>query len=121
MFQILTNGSIIMARGDTLKSPLKISKDTGINKHDYALTEYDKVYFAIIQQGSTFENAIVKKVYDFNSEKDNFGNIYLKLNPKDTEMLCTGLYKYTVKLVTTIGDAVEVNTVIPERDFTIVN
>lgn len=98
MFATIENGIITLDRGDTLYTPIKINAGTKMNPVPYTLTENDTLYFALLEPNQSFENAIVKKVYNSTSEKDECGNTLLKLETEDTECLSAGKYYYTVKL-----------------------
>ena len=69
-----------------------------------------------MQPNEPFECAILKKVFT----KDNlneFGDVLIELEPKDTECLIPGKYYYTVK-AKFIKDTKEiVNTVVPKTEF----
>ena len=107
------NGIITMMRGDTIKFPLKINIGTKLCPEYRPITPYETLYFALMEPGQAFENAILKKRYTSLSPKDNDGNVLLILESSDTEFLLTGKYYYTVKLKTVEPSGSEtVNTII---------
>ena len=94
------NGIISMMRGDTLLFPIKINEGTKLEPEYRPLRDDEKLYFALMEPGQAFEDAVVKKIYDMYSPKDNDGHTLVKLDTKDTERLLSGTYYYTVKLRT---------------------
>ena len=92
------NGIITLTRGDTLTTPIRINVGTKLNPVYKKLGELDTLYFALMEPNQAFEDAVVKKVYNHNSETDEEGNVLLKLKSSDTEKLLVGKYYYTVKL-----------------------
>ena len=55
-----------------------------------------KVYFGVMEPNQPFECAIIRHTYlpeDFDSE----GNLVIKLQPYETELLSEGLYYYEIK------------------------
>jgi hypothetical protein len=51
-----------------------------------------------MEPNQAFEDAVLKKVFDFTSPQDNEGNTLLMLTPNDTEKLLVGKYYYMIKL-----------------------
>lgn len=98
MFAKIDNGIITLNRGDTLYTPIEINSNTVVNPVQYTLQDNDTLYFALMEPNQSFENALIKKVYNSSSETDDKGNVLLKLETSDTECLHTGKYYYTVKL-----------------------
>lgn len=123
MFDISNEGNITLNRGDSFQTPIFINKGTEINPNRYELTEYDTLYFAVMEPNQRFEDALIKKVYDKDSEKSEKGDILIKFDPIDTEYVLPGEYRYTVKLRTVTPteipelDIEEVQTVVPEKIF----
>lgn len=118
MFNISDSGTITLTRGDSFSSPLYINQGTELSPVRYILTENDTVYFAIMEENKSFEDAIIKKVYNGSSEATLDGDIILKLKPQDTENLVCGKYIYTVKLKQTVSqDDYDVTTLIIEQPF----
>ena len=114
MFDISNNGIVKLNRGDTFHVPYFINSNTDLNPIRYALKDGDKLYFALMEPNQPFEQAILKQVYDSSSEKTNDGDIILKINQEDTEMLLPGKYYYTFKLRLADGT---VCTTTPMKEF----
>ena len=125
MFDISNEGIISVSRGDSFETPLFINEGTEIAPKRYELTENDVLYFAVMEPNQKFENAILKKMYDMNSEKNEEGDIIISFSPTDTEYLLCGKYYYTIKLRTHIGEGetendYKVQTIIPQKEFYVV-
>lgn len=90
-------GIITMMRGDSLVFPIKINIGTKLDPEYESLKESDALYFALMEPGQAFEDAVVKKKYTSEDKKDKDGNTLVVLNPSDTENLLVGKYYYTVK------------------------
>jgi len=122
MYNISTEGNIILSRGDSFEAALFINKGTNLAPERYTITENDTVYFAILEPNQKFENAIIKKVFNINSDFNSNGDLIISLRPQDTENLLIGNYFYTIKLKTDKADgSYSVATIIPERQFTLTN
>ena len=119
MTNISNIGTITINRGDTLTFPFTINVGTGINPIIYTLSENSKLYLGVMHPNDIFENAIIKKVYTADSEKDSNGNVIITFNPEDTVCLCTGKYYYAIKLQVFVNGKQEVHTV-QENEFWIV-
>lgn len=123
MFDISNEGNITVNRGDSFQTPIFINKGTEINPNRYELTEDDTLYFAVMEPNQRFEDALIKKVYDKDSEKNEKGDILIKFDPIDTEYVLPGEYRYTVKLRTITPTEIpdlnieEVQTIVPEKVF----
>ena len=98
MYNITMYGQIEMNRGDSFKAPLFINCGDKANPIQYELTESDVIYFAVMEANQRFEDAIIKKIYNIHSDKDDNNNIIIGLSPEDTYNLYTGKYYYTVKI-----------------------
>lgn len=99
--------------------PLFINQGTSLSPVRYTVNGDDKLYFALMEENQSFEDAILKRVYDENSDKTKDGDIIVKFLSADTENLRDGRYKYTMKLQKYAGTSYNVHTVIPECDFII--
>lgn len=120
MFAEILNGRIVHYRGDTLSTPIHIYSGDKFNKEPYELKDNEKLYFGILEPHQAFEDAIVRKVYDSTSKKDDDGNVLLELGVEDTEYLMPGQYYYMAKLVSVDGDDIKsVDTIIPAKSFEI--
>lgn len=87
---------IKMTRGDTYEFNLTID-DEGSENGKYILQGNDTVYFGLMEPNSAFEQSLVKKIYT-EEDCDRDGNIFITIEPEDTEHLLPGVYYYSVKL-----------------------
>ena len=87
---------IKMNRGDTYEFNLTID-DEGSESGKYVLQGNDTVYFGLMEPNSAFEQSLVKKIYT-EEDRDKDGNIFITIEPEDTEHLLPGVYYYSVKL-----------------------
>lgn len=87
---------IKMNRGDTYEFNLTID-DEGSENGKYLLQGNDAVYFGLMEPNSAFEQSLVKKIYT-EEDRDKDGNIFITIEPEDTEHLLPGIYYYSVKL-----------------------
>ena len=87
---------IKMNRGDTYEFNLTID-DEGSENGKYILQGNDTVYFGLMEPNSAFEQSLVKKIYT-EEDCDKDGNIFIIIEPEDTEHLLPGVYYYSVKL-----------------------
>lgn len=87
---------IKMTRGDTCEFNLTID-DEGSENGKYVLQGNDTVYFGLMEPNSVFEQSLVKKIYT-EEDCDKDGNIFITIEPEDTEHLLPGVYYYSVKL-----------------------
>ena len=87
---------IKMNRGDTYEFNLTID-DEGSENGKYVLQGNDTVYFGLMEPNSAFERSLVKKTYT-EEDCDKDGNIFITIEPEDTEHLLPGVYYYSVKL-----------------------
>ena len=87
---------IKMNRGDTYEFNLTID-DEGSENGKYILQGNDTVYFGLMEPNSAFEQSLVKKIYT-EEDRDKDGNIFITIEPEDTEHLLPGVYYYSVKL-----------------------
>lgn len=100
MGTIASNGIIRLMRGDTFTTPILVNVGTKLSPKYYKLGPTDKLYFGLMEPNQAFEDAILKKVFDFTSPQDSEGNTLLMLTPTDTEKLLVGQYYYMIKLRT---------------------
>ena len=87
---------IKMNRGDTYEFNLTID-DEGSENGKYILQGNDTVYFGLMEPNSAFEQSLVKKIYT-EEDRDKDGNIFITIEPEDTEHLLPGVYYYSIKL-----------------------
>lgn len=113
-----TNGIIHLLRGDTFITSIKINIGTKLNPSYYNLKKGDCLYVGVMEPNQSFEEAVLKKKYDYLSDTDSEGNTLLKLDPKDTLNLQVGKYYYMVKLKSIDSSGQEcVKTVVPPTQF----
>ena len=98
MGSISNNGIITLMRGDSFTHPIKINIGNKLYPKYYRLNSTDRLYFALMEPNQAFEDAVLKKVFDFTSPQDVDGNTLLILKPTDTEKLLVGKYYYMIKL-----------------------
>ncbi len=105
-------------RGDTLTTPIFINVGTKLDPKYKTLNRNEKLYFALMEPGQSFEDAVLKKVYDWSSDTDSEGNTLLKLAPQDTERLLVGKYYYMIKFrsIDVFGQEM-VRTIVPHTLF----
>lgn len=125
MATVARNGIIEIHRGDTAVFPILINIGTNIMPLLYELREKDTLYFAVMEPGKKFEDAIIRKTFgpsDFN--RKTFC-VPVRFYPEDTEYLKPGRYYYQVKLrrdASNIDCGFEaVETIIPKTKFIIVD
>lgn len=105
-------------RGDSMELIPFINCGTEMNWERYSIQENDVIYFALMEVHQKFEDAILKKVFDFNSEKTEDGDLIIKIKPSDTVDLLSGKYYYTIKMKqATEEDSYNVITLLKETEF----
>lgn len=118
MGTIAENGIINLMRGDSFTTPLRVNLGSKLNPIYYTLTSRDRLYFGLMEPNQAFEDAVVRKVFDWTSPTDAEGNVLLTLTPRDTEHLLVGQYYYMVKLRSfDIYGQESVRTIIPPTIF----
>ena len=117
MYAEILNGKITHYRGDTLTTPIKIFEGDRLCPTQYRLSENDVLYLGIMEPGKAFEDAIIKKVFTSNSEKDIDGNVIFHLKSTDTEFVAPGTYYYTVKLKQLINNKEVISTILKPTLF----
>lgn len=118
MSNISSNGIITLMRGDSFTTPIHINIGTQLSPVYYNLGPTDRLYFGLMEPNQAFEDAVLKKVFDFTSPQDSDGNTLLMLKPTDTEKLLIGQYYYMIKLRSrdSFGQEV-VKTIVPPTLF----
>lgn len=128
MFHMANNGIITLNRGDTFSIPLYINLGTAVNPNYYTLKKYsdeeqDYLYFALLEPGQKWENALVRKHFTADDINPEYEAPILHFYSDDTEYLKPGNYYYQVKLQRcreSTNDGFEhVDTVIPRTKFII--
>ena len=114
MFKQFNNHIIEVNRGDSFVITCNINLGSPIFPEYYILEDGDKVYFGLMEPNQPFEFALIRKVFDKESQTDT--TVAMDFVPEDTEFLMPGRYYYSIKLEKSNGD---VFTVIPKTKFTI--
>lgn len=117
------NNVISMIRGDTFKFDVTIT-DEESSEGIYRLSNQDILYFGLMEPNKSFEDSILIKEYDKDSENVNEdGSITIILAPEDTELLVPGKYIYTIKLnkKDEVEGIDEVITIISKTEFFILD
>ena len=123
MFDISNEGNIQLIRGDSLSLALFINKGNELYPVRYDLTDDDTVYFALMEDGQLFENAILKKMYTSKNAQTKERDLIISPSTEDPQHLREGLHTYTIKPRTKNEDTVEyqVDTVVTEHSFYVMN
>jgi len=103
MFNIATNGIIVMNRGDDVQFPIFINSGKLLSPIRYNTKPFDLVYFSVMEHGQDFEDGVIRKIID-KSQVDENGDIIVTLRHNDTANLLPGVYSYEVKLITYARD-----------------
>lgn len=114
---------ITISRGDSASFPVFINEGPAWAPLQYDLSEYDTIYFGVMEVGRKFEDAILKKTFNCYSEKDEDGDLLIKINPIDTLHLRPGKYYYSIKMksIDPVSLMVtNVTTIIPDTIFYII-
>lgn len=116
MFRVSSTKIIEITRGDSFQYPLFINIGTEMYPERYLLKDGDAVYFAVMEPNQRFEDAILKKVYTYEDEKDEQGDLIIKFDSMDTQYLHPGKYYYTIKVKFSDFE-LPVQTIIDNREF----
>lgn len=120
-----TNKIITLTRGDTESITFKTNTGSGVEPKYYEMTEDDKLYFALMEPNQKFEDAILKKVIDYNTYSLSGKEYIIKFNTADTEHLLPGTYYYQIKLYIENDPENEGNeslyTIVPKTKFFILD
>jgi hypothetical protein len=90
------NNVVVMTRGDSLD--LQFEKITLGEYANYTLQGDDTLYFGLMDPGTYFEDALVKKVFTADDITTTLAEFILELSPEDTVDLLPGKYFYALKL-----------------------
>lgn len=112
MYAEILNGKITHYRGDTLTTPIRIFEGDRLCPTQYTLNENDVLYLGIMEPGQAFEDAVIKKVFTSDSEKDVDRNVILHLKSTDTEFVSPGTYYYSLKIKQVVDDRLVIKTII---------
>lgn len=114
MVNVSNDWIISMNRGDSVEAALPIMLCGNASPIEGPILETDEFFVGITEPHQPFEHAIVKKKSLGSDVVD--GNLVLRLEPRDTELLLPGLYYYEVKMRrVSDGETEEVLTVIPKK------
>lgn len=127
MYRVDLNKAITLVRGDTLLYEYKINIGTDVDVIPYVMKEGDRLYFAVCEPNQQFEDAVIKKRYEYSDcsdYTDEEGNTFsvapIKLSSDDTVNLAEGKYYYTIKLAKKTEDDYDVITTQPKTLFFLV-
>ena len=122
MFNISRDGIIRLSRGDSCKLPLFINQGTAVAPIRYNLKELDKentvVYLSVMQPNQYFENGCIRKKFSKKSGNWNlneYGDLIISIDPKDTLYLMPGKYFYEIKV--DLNGNNKINTLIQKKEF----
>lgn len=136
MFSISNNNIIKITRGDSAMITLALNIGTNVDPIYYSLQEGDRVYLGVMDPNTTFEQALIKKVFDINTNytppkelPDGSvlpAHIHIIFEAEDTLDLFPGVYYYSVKLFRPAAEENKfvydkVDTIIDKRKFIIVD
>lgn len=117
MFNVGSNNSISVNRGDTFSIPLLITAGSIETPSQFVFPGDGEIYLGLMEPNQLFENAILKKKYD-SSNLDENGNIIIAFDSNDTVKLLPGLYYYQIKAKLPLNDGTfAVSTVVPKTPF----
>lgn len=111
----MATGIIKITRGDSFSFDFEYK----------LLNANEVIYFALVYPNKPFEEAILIKGYTLEDQDATTGNISIKLSPRETNSLVSGVYYYTIKYqrggsIDTVGDLDdpdEVKTLIERTKF----
>lgn len=120
MLKISPNKIITIERGDSGSFTTELNIGTPLKPEIYQMSEFDTLYFGVMEPNKPFEQSIIMKKYvanDLNAD----GTITIAFSPLDTEYLLPGTYYYAIKINSVIEDGVinNVYTVQINRKFII--
>ena len=125
MADIARNGIIEIHRGDTATFNVLINLGTIAMPLLYELREKDNLYFAVMEPGKSFEEALIRKKFDYTDFNKETFCVPVRFDTEDTEYLRPGRYYYQVKLrrdASNVDSGLEaVETLIPKTKFIIVD
>jgi len=124
MAKIALNGIVEMHRGDTITLPIEINSGTTFKTVLYELKPGDNLYFAVMEPHQKWEDAILKKTFDYTDFNTKYLCVLVHLYTEDTEYLHPGTYYYEVKLrkaqINTEDGHESVETIVPRTKFIII-
>lgn len=130
MVSISRNGIIVLNQGDTFTFPIRVDLGTTMEPAPYPMAEGDLLYFAVMEPNQVFDDAIIKKVFDWTDFNAQQYTVDVHFKFSDTANLLPGVYYYSVKLIRnhsletvdgwTQTAEPSVNTIIPKTKLIIV-
>lgn len=118
---ISKNKRVTINRGDTFLLPVELNVGSGINPDYHEMVEGDMLYFALLEPHQRWEDAILRKAFDYKQWQNNKENV--PFSSEDTEYLLPGTYYYQVKLYIAkdyrMNNNESVTTVVPRTAFII--
>ena len=124
MINVALNGIVEMNRGDTATFPVYVDIGTTFKPILYELRPGDNLYFAVMEPQQKWEDALLKKTYDYTNFDQKSFSVLVHLYSEDTEYLAPGTYYYEIKLrkdPKNNDDGYEsVETIVPRTKFIIV-
>lgn len=120
MVYISNNGFIKLSRGDSFEVPLFINNGTKILPIRYCIASHPNatVYLGVMEPNQPFEEAIIRKTYNYKSKINSNGDLMISFTPEDTEYLYPGKYYYSIKIE---HDGNNVDTIVPKTEFFIMD
>lgn len=134
---VYKNGIIEMTRGDTFTFPVYINVGSKLHpmlyelrgcdsgKHGDLDNFTDNLYFAVMEPNQTWENAIIRKTFDYKDFDRKHMCVLVHFFSEDTEYLKPGVYYYQVKLrrdaQSLDGELEAVDTIIGKTKFIILD
>jgi hypothetical protein len=125
MAHISPNNIITVNRGDHFSFTFHINLGTAMHPIYHTLTGDEKLYLGVMEYNTTFEQALVKKVFTA-SDSESDGSISIVFETTDTLNLLPGNYYYAIKLNQPIPVSSEedekdkITTLIPLTKFVII-
>ena len=120
---ISKNNLIAVNRGDTLNIPVTLNIGTGVNPVIYEMKPGDCLFFALLEINQKWEDALLKKVFNYDDWIHNKKKANFYLSCDDLEYLVPGIYNYQIKLFIKederFNHSESVITIIPRTKFTI--
>lgn len=113
MVSISDNGIITMYRGDTFQVPMRINTGSKLDPIWYEVQPGDTIYFSVCEPNQLFEEALIRKMVT-SANQDIDKNIYIYLDPTDTQNVVPGTYYMEAKIKLTNG---KIATIVPRRKF----
>ena len=116
MFDVTDDQMVFLTKGDTCAFTLVLLVGSNMCPYRYRIKPNEQLLLGISEPNSSFEDAILKKVYTYDDINEN-GDVIITLNHNDTKCLKEQTYFYSIKLLTEDGD---VETVVDKKRFHII-